>query len=168
MITTREARPEDASAMCALLNPIIAEGNTTAHRNLFDDDQMRATHITAPRLIRTTLAFEGDMLMGFQLLEWADPDYTGPEALPEGWAVIASFVQQAAQGTGIGQTLWNVTRTAAENARVIAIDASIRKDNAAGLAYYSGLGFRDYSTIDNIILSDGTRVDKVRKRFDIT
>ena len=81
-IITRPAQPQDADAMCALLNPIIEEGSTTAHRNLFDANRMRDTHITAPLLIRTTLAFEDDTLLGFQLLEWADPDYNGPEALP--------------------------------------------------------------------------------------
>lgn len=167
MITTRAAAPDDAAEMCALLNPIIEEGKSTAHRRLFDEDRMRETHITAPRLIRTTLAFKGEDLMGFQLLEWFDPAYDGPEALPDGWAVIASFVRAGSQGLGIGQILWRDTLLAAKRANVATIDASIRKDNVSGLAYYSGLGFRDYSTIEDMELSDGSRVDKIRKRFDI-
>lgn len=167
MITTRKARATDAQAMCDLLNPIIREGSTTAHRSEFDAERMQATHIDEPRLIRTTLALEGDDLLGFQLLEWADPAYDGPEALPEGWAVIASFVRSGLQGRGVGQVLWRDTLLAAKRAKVRAIDASIRTDNLPGLAYYSKLGFRDYSSIKGMILSDGTVVDKTRKRFDI-
>lgn len=167
MITTRSATPDDAASMCALLNPIIEDGTSTAHRRLFDKDRMRETHITAPRLIQTTLALAGEDLMGFQLLEWADPSYDGPEALPDGWAVIASFVRSGSQGMGIGQTLWRDTLLAAKRANVTSIDASIRADNVSGLAYYSGLGFSDYASIKDMVLSDGTRVDKIRKRFDI-
>ncbi|MHA6265499.1 N-acetyltransferase family protein [Aliiroseovarius sp. CAU 1755] len=167
MITTRQARPADAQAMCDLLNPIIREGSTTAHRSVFDAERMRVTHIDEPRLIRTTLAFDGDDLLGFQLLEWSDPAYDGPEALPDDWAVIASFVRTGLQGRGVGQVLWRDTLLAAKRAKVKAIDASIRTDNLSGLAYYSKLGFRDYSSINGMVLSDGSVVDKTRKRFDI-
>ncbi|MCK8484460.1 GNAT family N-acetyltransferase [Aliiroseovarius sp. S2029] len=167
MITTRQARAGDAQAMCDVLNPIIREGSTTAHRSEFDVKRMRATHIDAPRLIRTTLAFDGHDLLGFQLLEWADPDNDGPEALPDDWAVIASFVRSGLQGRGLGQVLWRDTLLAAKRANVRAIDASIRTDNEPGLAYYAKLGFRDYSSIIGMVLSDGTVVDKTRKRFDI-
>ncbi|GHF02223.1 GNAT family acetyltransferase [Aliiroseovarius zhejiangensis] len=167
MITTRQARAGDALAMCDVINPIIREGSTTAHRSEFDAERMCATHIDAPRLIRTTLAFDGDDLLGFQLLEWADPDYDGPEALPDDWAVIASFVRSGLQGRGVGQVLWRDTLLAAKRANVRAIDASIRTDNEPGLAYYAKLGFRDYSSINGMVLSDGTVVDKTRKRFDI-
>ena len=160
MITLRPAQPADAQAMCDLLNPIIREGSTTAHRSLFDSGRMRSTHIDAPLLIRTTLAFDGGDLLGFQLLEWADPAY-------DGRAVIASFVRDGLQGRGLGQLLWRETLIAAKAANVQAIDASIRTDNAPGLAYYSKLGFRDYSTIKGMKLSDETVIDKIRKRFDI-
>ena len=167
MITTRKVIPADAPSMCDLLNPIIQEGSTTAHRSLFNEDRMRQTHIEEPRLIQTTLAFQEDRLMGFQLLEWSDPTFEGPEALPKNWCVIASFVRSGSQGLGIGQFLWRETLLVAKKAKVAFIDASIRADNAPGLAYYSGLGFQDYSRIDGLKLSDGTSVDKIRKRFDI-
>ena len=168
MITTRKARPADAQAMCDLLNPIIRDGSTTAHRSEFDAERMRVTHVVKPRLIRTTLAFDSDDLLGFQLLEWSDPTYDGPEALPDDWAVIASFVRTGLQGRGVGKVLWRDTLLAANRANVVSIDASIRTDNQSGLAYYSKLGFRDYSSIIDMVLSDGTVVDKTRKRFDIT
>ena len=41
-------------------------------------------------------------------------------------------------------------------------------DNEGGLAYYQSRGFENYGRIENYVLSDGTVVDKVLKRLDIT
>ncbi len=39
-VFTRPATPDDANTMCGVINPIIAEGSTTAHRNSFDVARM--------------------------------------------------------------------------------------------------------------------------------
>jgi len=79
----------------------------------------------------------------------------------------ASFVASAAAGKGIGQHLFAATKKAAMDAGAAVIDATIRADNVAGLRYYSGLGFVDYDLLKDVPLQDGTRVDRVRKRFDL-
>jgi ribosomal protein S18 acetylase RimI-like enzyme len=48
------------------------------------------------------------------------------------------------------------------------IDATIRADNTGGLAFYSRQGFVDYDRLVGVPLEDGTPVDRLRKRFDIT
>ncbi len=109
-------------------------------------------------------------MLGFQILEHADPNWKGPGWLPEGWAVIASFVAQDQQGRGgVGQRLWRETLLAAKVAGVASIDATIRADNVpGGLAYYAGLGFRDYDRIEAVPpLADGRKTDRIRKRFDL-
>lgn len=166
-LTIRPARPDDAQEMCDLLNPIIAEGSTTAHRTVFDPARMIDHYIAPPRLLCCTLAWDGDRLTGFQTLERPDPDWKDWGAVPADWGLIASFVAEGAQGRGIGQRLFTATHAVAENAGVMAIDATIRADNRAGLAYYSRLGFVDYDRVTGVPLSDGTPVDRVRKRFDI-
>lgn len=167
-VTTRPAIPSDADAMCAVLNPIIYEGSTTGHRNPFDASRMD-DHYIAPQnnICATVVELEGEMV-GFQSLVWSDPNWQGPGYLPDRWGVIATFVRPGLQGRGIGQALWRATKDAATKAHVIAVDATIRTDNVPGLAYYSGLGFRDYSTLKDFKLSDGTLVEKTRKRFDIS
>lgn len=153
--------------MCAILNAIIAKGGTTAHQRPFDEARMLAHYIRPPRLISCTVAEDAGRLLGFQHLEWCDPDWPGPGKLPADWAVIASFVADGEQGRGIGKALWSVTRIAAETAGVRTIDATIRADNTAGLRYYSGIGFADYDRLVALPLRDGTRVDRQRKRFDL-
>ncbi len=167
-ISTRKARTDDAQAMCDLLNPIITEGTTTAHRSLFDTRRMITEYIQPKNQIRTTVAEENGVLLGFQLLKWSNPDYAGSKRLPADWAIIASFVKIGEQGRQIGQTLWLDTLKAAKESGVTAIDATIRTDNIPGLAYYGGLGFVDYAHIKDIKLSDGSRISKVRRKFVLT
>ena len=47
------------------------------------------------------------------------------------------------------------------------INACIRADNVGGLAFYSKQGFQDHSVDKDVPLKDGTRVDRVNKRFSL-
>lgn len=160
----RPALPSDATDMVVLLNKIITAGGTTAHQELFDEDKMLRHYIAADGLISCQVAEIAGNVLGFQWVRWADPVADGA---PKDWGIIASFVDNDAAGKGLGQHLFRATRTAAAKAGVVAIDATIRADNVPGLRYYSGLGFTDYDRIVGSPLSDGTIVDRVRKRFDI-
>ena len=90
-----------------------------------------------------------EQIVGFQGLEWADPDWDGNEndetnKLGPDWAIIATFVALDQQGKGIGRLLFRETLRSAEAAGVSKIDATIRRYNAGGQAYYERMGFRDY------------------------
>ena len=164
MIRTRPASAEDAAALCAVINPVIAEGTTTGHRIPFDADRMCRHYIAPAGGIACTLALASGAVAGFQALEWCDPDWQGPGRLPADWAVIASFVSPGHQGRGIGRALWAETLAAARAAGVTAIDATIRADNKPGLVFYASLGFEEYRRID-MPLSDGTPAPRICKRF---
>ena len=153
----RQATPADAEALCAVINPIIAAGGTTAHRRPFDAARMVGHYIAPDRAISCILAEVGDGVVGFQALERADPDWPGEDALPEDWAVIATFVRPGLIRSGIGSRRFERTRAAARAAGVVAIDATIRRENAGGLVYYGRMGFVDWR-------SDGERISK---RFDL-
>jgi GNAT superfamily N-acetyltransferase len=166
MVTIRPAESGDAPAMAALLNAIIERGGSTAHQSRFDARRMLDHYIVPPLAISCHVSLDKGEVIGFQALEWADPAWPGAGKLPEGWAIIASFVAPAHQGRGVGQALFAATLAAARRAGVLAIDATIRADNRAGLAYYGGLGFADYDVLRGVPLGDGTPVDRIRKRFD--
>ena len=165
-LSVRTARTEDVPALVSLINAIIAAGGTTAHLRGFDSARMLSHYVAPERGISCVLAEDAGGILGFQALEWCDPGWPGPHRLPADWAVIASFVRPGAQGRGVGRALWQATRAAAVAAGVTSIDATIRADNAGGLAYYAGIGFRDYARLDGIPLSDGRPVDRICKRFD--
>lgn len=156
-IALRSAEPADAAAMCALLNALIAEGGNTAHRTPFDEDRMTRHYISPQLGISCTVALEGADVVGFQALERADPDWPGDDSLTEGWAVIASFVAQGRQGRGIGKHLFATTLAAAKAAGIRHIDATIRRENSGGRAFYDRLGFTDYRESD----------ETVSKKYDV-
>lgn len=166
MINTR-IRPAvsgDALQMAILLNCVIAAGGTTAHLTPMTADKMRDHYIAPKGVVSVQVAITNGQLSGFQFLGWqTNPDYP----MPDGWAIIASFVALDRGKLGIGQKLWSATRRAAIAAGVQTIDATIRADNVGGLKYYGGLGFTNYAEIPNLPLSDGTPVTRIRKRLDL-
>ena len=48
------------------------------------------------------------------------------------------------------------------------INATIRADNEGGLAYYQSRGFETYQIVRDVPLAGGQRVDRVKKRFDLS
>ena len=154
----RPAVPGDAPQMVTLLNSVITAGGTTAHESLYTNEKMREDYIASPTLISCHVAITNGRLSGFQLLKHDDREV---------WAIIATFVALDRAKMGIGQKLFSATRFAAKDAGIKTIDATIRADNIGGLKYYSGLGFTDYDLRKQIPLSDGTPVDRIRKRFDL-
>lgn len=140
----RPATPQDAGAVAKLINEIIAIGGTTAHTEPFDEAGIVDTFI-APRLtISCFVAVNGAKIVGFQSLEWADPEWPGEDRLPSDWAIIATYVDPRAHKMGIGRSLFAETASAAKAAGAVFIDATIRRENKGGLAYYQAMGFRDY------------------------
>lgn len=156
-LALRPAAPADAPAMAELLNAIIAVGGSTAHRTPFSAGGLEATYIRPSRRISCFVASAEGALLGFQALEWADPEWPAAYRRPEGWATIATYVGAAARGGGVGRALFAETVAAARAAGAAAIDATILAENTGGLAFYGGLGFTEYQRID----------DRVRKRFDL-
>ncbi|KAF0124143.1 MAG: GNAT family acetyltransferase [Xanthobacteraceae bacterium] len=150
-LAIRPAGLPDAPAMVDLLNAIIRKGGTTAHRVPFDVDRMIADYIAPARGIACHVAGRNGAIVGFQALEWTDPDWAGANPLQADWALVATFVAVGTQGQGIGSRLFAATREAARAAGVRMIDATIRRENRGGLAYYSRMGFEDYWSDTEVI-----------------
>lgn len=150
--------------MAELINAIIAIGGTTAYEDPFDAASMDAAYISLPELVSCFVA-EGDgRLLGFQGLMWSfDPD----DPLPDGWATIGTFARVGLTQRGVGSALFAETVKAARAKGVAVIDATIRADNAGGLAFYSRQGFVDYDRLVGVPLKNGRPVDRIRKRFNV-
>lgn len=136
-VTIRAATAQDAEDMATLINEIIAIGGTTAHRTPFTPQRI-ASHFIAPhRGICCHVATADGVLLGFQALEWCDPDWPAiEERLPSDWAIIGTFVCASGQGRGVGRKLLAETVRIARAAGVAAIDATIRRENKGGQAFY--------------------------------
>ncbi|MDF2231087.1 GNAT family N-acetyltransferase [Albimonas sp. CAU 1670] len=155
MIVVRRATPDDGPAMAAVLNPIILRGGSTAYEEELAPAYL-AGKATKPAFAHVALDETGRVI-GFQ---WIEPDARDPAL-----AIIASFVAlDAAQG-GVGSALFPHTRAEATRRGYREIDATIRADNAGGLAYYARQGFVDFEVHRAVPLKDGTPVDRISKRL---
>ncbi|MGB7243199.1 MAG: GNAT family N-acetyltransferase [Sulfitobacter sp.] len=159
MIHVRRAGRLDAAAMAELLNAIILQGGTTALVNPVTGAEM-AERIATPRSVWHVAEDETGTLKGFQ---WIEPH---PD-LPQQAVDIATFVRVGETGLGIGSALFSATKAAAIDMGYCLIDAVIRADNTGGLAYYQSRGFETIRHLPDMELADGTRVDKVWKRYKL-
>ncbi|MEL7140035.1 MAG: GNAT family N-acetyltransferase [Pseudomonadota bacterium] len=147
----RAATRADAARMALLINRIVDIGGTTAFTTQFDADRIMAVFIAPTRALSCFVAYDGDRLAGFQALTWADPNRPGKDHMPADWAVIATYVDPEIHGRGIGSALMAATLQAAADASAAFVDATIRRENTGGLAYYSRMGFEDYRSTDDAV-----------------
>lgn len=155
----RPARNTDAPTLAALLNEIIADGGTTALEQPFKPATLKETMLTGPNVYCCFVAEDAaGNLVGFQAL-------TRSDHLPDGVGDIGTFTRVRYVQKGTGSLLFAATRQAAKEKGFTAINATIRADNAGGLAFYSRLGFVDDDIRPAVPLSDGTLVDRISKRY---
>ncbi len=161
MIHVRRAGGLDAAPMAALLTAIIVKGGTTAKTKPVTRHTLLGWMAAQPHKSAWHLA-ENDKgeVIGFQYIE--------PHAdLPADACDIATFVRLGSTGLGIGAKLFDATRSASHALGYRWINATIRADNAGGLAYYQSRGFETYARKRNVTLEDGSLTDKISKRFDL-
>lgn len=158
MIIVVPVRAADAAELAGLLNEIIARGGTTAFETPFTPERLRDTYLIGPSVHCCFVAEADGKLRGFQTL--------GTQGfLPAEIGDIATFTRVGGTQSGVGTALFAATRARARELGLAAINATIRADNAGGLAFYSRLGFVDHEVVPAVPLQDGTPVDRIRKRF---
>ncbi len=160
-LTIRPAMRSDAAALADLLNEIIIAGGTTAYQVPFTPARFADAHIDGPTVLTCMVAADASgTVMGFQILLRDDK-------LPAGWADIGTFARRGATARGIGSALFAATCDAARQRGLTGINATIRADNVGGLAFYTKQGFRDHAVAEAVPLHDGTKVDRISKRYSL-
>ena len=152
----RQATATDAAGMTAVLNVVIAVGGTTAHEHPKSEAQVRDGYVTGKDVLSSVVCEENGEIVGWQSVEMWDGD-------PH----IGSFVRPGLQAKGAGAAMFGLTCQVLRDLGVGYIIAYIRADNAPGLAYYARIGFRDIGQDPDYALSDGRKVGRVHRRFDL-
>ena len=152
----RPATPEDATGMAAVLNAVIALGGTTAHEVPKTVDEVREGYVTGPDVLSSVVCEEAGTIIGWQSVEM----YAGDPH-------IGTFVQPGIQARGIGGALFSLTCQSLRDKGTGYIIAYIRADNVPGLAYYARIGFYDIGQDPDFALSDGRKVGRIHRRFDL-
>ena len=162
-VVIRKARREDAAELADLLNAIIAQGGTTALEEPFTPERLAETYLVGPEVLCCFVAVDRvtGRLEGFQTLG----RYPG---LPADVGDIGTFARIDGKQRGVGTALFAATREGAREIGLTALNATIRADNAGGLAFYTKMGFEDHAITPGVALRDGRPVDRVNKRFRLT
>ena len=160
-IFVRDVDVDDAPELAALLNTIIAQGGTTALHTPYSAEQLNQAYLTGPKVICCFIAVGDDgRIEGFQTLGRYP-------TLPEDIGDIGTFARIDGKQKGVGTALFAATRARATELGLSALNATIRADNDGGLAFYTKIGFNDYSVDPSVPLGDGTPVDRISKRFSL-
>lgn len=157
VLTVRAALAADATDATDLLNAIIRAGGTTAMQTGLSAAQTQDWFLHGPNVQCAHVAFDGAQMVGWQSV--------GRNAtLPDGWGDMATFARIGSTARGIGTALFAATLARAATLGLHHLNATIRADNAGGLAYYARMGFAEYDRTCAVPLSDGTPVDRIHKR----
>lgn len=154
----RPCAPGDEGPLCAVINPIIAAGGTTAHETPFTAGRLAEHFLTGARVLCCHVVLEADVPVGFQCVN-RNP------MLPPDWGDMSSFTRRDPPVPGAGRALFASTLARARSLGLVALNATIRADNAPGLGYYAAMGFQDYARRPEVPLADGTPVDRILKRL---
>jgi L-amino acid N-acyltransferase YncA len=158
MMIVRSVREADAAELARLLNAIIARGGTTAFETPFTAAELDRRYLTGPTVYCCFVAESDGQAIGFQTLGTQ-------KFLPAGIGDIATFTRVGGTQAGVGTALFAATTARARELGLVAINATIRADNAGGLAFYSRMDFKDHEVVPAVPLVDGTPVDRIRKRY---
>ena len=159
-VRIRPALATDAPGLAGLLNPIIEAGGTTAMEDPLAPDTLADWFITGQHARLCAVAEDDTGLLGFQALSGFYP-------LPDGWADIGTFARQMPHRPGVGSALLAWTCARARALGLVALNATIRADNAGGLGFYRSRGFVLYATSPAQPLRNGTLVDRLHHRRDL-
>ncbi|WP_414860622.1 N-acetyltransferase family protein [Pseudomonas cerasi] len=85
--------------------------------------------------------------------------------LPADVGDVSTFARVDSTQRGVGTLLFERTSHEVRKQGLVSINATIRADNAGGLAFYTRLGFVDHSLIPSVPLNDGTPVNRISKRY---
>lgn len=154
----RAARLEDAAAMVALLNPIIAAGNYTILQGpLSVEDQVAFIRRFPERGVFHVAVCEATgRVLGMQDVEALSEDPVFRHV-----GVIGTFVALDSLRQGVGRRLSEVTFRAARELGFTRLSATIRADNPRAVAFYRSQGFRIIGTAQRHAFVDGRYVDEV-------
>ena len=160
--SVRIAGSNDIIEMSNVLNDIIIEGGSTLHNRIFTAMEFEKYFFKNQFAICSHVAVQGDAIIGFQFLEWSDPNWSGIDKLPSNWGLIATYISKTARRRGAGKKLFGATKSYASKIKMYSIIATISALNKGAITFYDSLGFYEYAQYEN-----QAGQNCILKRFDL-
>ena len=162
IFSVRKAEYGDIKEMSNILNGIINEGGLTLQNSTTTPVDFKRDYFTNPFSLCNHVATQGTKIIGFQFLEWSDPNWSGVDKLPSDWGLIATYVSKNVRGLGVGKQLFEATRLTSNDKGMLSISATMNSTNKGAIEYYESLGFTEYFTFENEY-----KQTCISKRFDL-
>ena len=158
-LVVREARVEDAAAIVAILNPIIAAGQYTAFDTPFtvDAEQAYLRGFPARGVFHVAVNPVDQRVRGFQSME---PFATYTHAFDH-VGTLGTYVDLDLRRHGIARQLFAATFTAAREKGYEKIFTFVRADNPAALQAYLTQGFVIVGNAKRQAKIDGQYIDEI-------
>jgi L-amino acid N-acyltransferase YncA len=158
-VIVREVRAEDASAIVAIMNPIIAAGVYTAFDTPFtlEAEQAYIKGFPTRGVFHVAVDPVDQRVLGFQSME---PFATWTHACDH-VGVLGTYVDLDCRRLGIATALFETTFEAARRKGYDKIFTFVRADNPAALATYVKHGFTIVGTARQHARINGAYVDEI-------
>ena len=137
IFSVRKAEYCDIKEMSNILNGIINEGGLTLQNSTTTPVDFKRDYFTNPFSLCNHVATQGTKIIGFQFLEWSDPNWSGIDKLPSDWGLIATYVSKNVRGLGVGKQLFEATRLTSNDKGMCSISATMNSTNKGAIGYLS-------------------------------
>lgn len=151
-VAIRRARPGDWPRIATIYAAGIATRNATFETEVPSFEAWDAAHLDDHRFV----ASEGEQVVG-----WAAVTSYSDRCCYEGVADLSVYVDQAAQGRGVGRALLGKLIESTSGAGIWTLQAGVFPENEPSLALHRRCGFRVVGTRERIGQLDGVWRDVV-------
>jgi len=157
MFSVRTATPDDAAAVAAVLQAVVAERLHSAIDRAWTVEEERAYLISLSSREVVHVAIDDiDGIVGLQVL-----DRWSPLGSMAHVGQVGTFILPSHRRRGLGHTLWAVTARFARDAAYRKLVIQVRGTNEAAQAFYRRLGFRECGRLIRQVMIDGAEDDEV-------
>lgn len=158
-LLVRDVRPEDAAAIVAIMNPIIAAGVYTAFDTPFtiEAEEAYIKALPARGVFHVAVDPADQQVLGFQSME---PFATYTHAFDH-VGVLGTYVALGRRRQGIATALFDATFEAARRKGYEKLFTFVRADNPAALATYRKQGFAIVGTARRHAKINGAYMDEI-------
>jgi L-amino acid N-acyltransferase YncA len=155
--TVRPATPDDAAAVAAVLQVVVAERVHSAIDRAWTAEEERAYLLSiSPREVVHVVTDDPSGVVGLQVLDrWSPLDSMAHVGQ------VGTFIVPSHRRRGLGQTLWAATAAFARAAKYRKLVVQVRGKNEAAQAFYKELGFRQCGRLTAHVVIDGAEEDEV-------
>jgi ribosomal protein S18 acetylase RimI-like enzyme len=153
----RPATPDDAAAVAAVLQIVVAERVHSAIDRAWTADEERAyLRALSPREVVHVVTDGPSGVVGLQVLDrWSTLDSMAHVGQ------VGTFILPSHRRRGLGQQLWTATALFARAAAYRKLVIQVRGSNEAAQAFYGGLGFRECGRLVRQVVIDGVEEDEL-------